>query len=430
MLHHYCSIPARRPSRPVFDLRLSAKTAPATINIADAAFAVVESPLELATGQRFGIGDLHTFRRSTFAWGGRRRRSIRYTAGMAILVGMDEAGYGPNLGPLVVAATAWEGEGEGRGAEGEGQRGAAFSRRELYDELSDIVTREACTDGHLAIADSKTLYHSGGGLRQLERGVHAALVAIGRPAARWSAIVDALGADPAGGQRSLAWHADFDCRLPVDASADEVTLLGARLVEVGEVVGMRPIAVRARLVFPAEFNELVEVHGSKGVALSRVTLGLLREVLQSSRCANQQLAAHNSPTPDTRHPTPAFIVCDKHGGRNQYGPLLQQFFPDDWIERVCEGRAESRYQWGPAESRVEVAFRTGGEAFLPTALASMTAKYLRELAMRAFNEFWCTRVPGLRLTAGYPVDARRYKAEIGDVQRELGIDDHLLWRSR
>src|SRR5687768_1242409 len=27
---------------------------------------------------------------------------------MGILIGMDEAGYGPHFGPLVVAATAWE----------------------------------------------------------------------------------------------------------------------------------------------------------------------------------------------------------------------------------------------------------------------------------------------------------------------------------
>ena len=27
---------------------------------------------------------------------------------MMLVVGTDEAGYGPNLGPLVVAATAWE----------------------------------------------------------------------------------------------------------------------------------------------------------------------------------------------------------------------------------------------------------------------------------------------------------------------------------
>ena len=36
---------------------------------------------------------------------------------MGILIGMDEAGYGPNLGPLVVAATAWEVEGRGRAFE-------------------------------------------------------------------------------------------------------------------------------------------------------------------------------------------------------------------------------------------------------------------------------------------------------------------------
>jgi hypothetical protein len=32
---------------------------------------------------------------------------------MALLIGMDEAGYGPNLGPLVISATAWEVPGDG-----------------------------------------------------------------------------------------------------------------------------------------------------------------------------------------------------------------------------------------------------------------------------------------------------------------------------
>jgi hypothetical protein len=71
-----------------------------------------------------------------------------------------------------------------------------------------------------------------------------------------------------------------------------------------------------------------------------------------------------------------------------------------------------------------------GERFLPTALASMTAKYLRELAMRAFNEFWSARVPNLRPTAGYPMDSHRFRNAIAVAQRELGIDDHDLWRNR
>ena len=68
--------------------------------------------------------------------------------------------------------------------------------------------------------------------------------------------------------------------------------------------------------------------------------------------------------------------------------------------------------------------------FLPTALASMTAKYLRELSMRAFNEFWCAHVPDLRPTAGYPSDSRRFRQAIADKQRELRIDDHAIWRNR
>ena len=47
----------------------------------------------------------------------------------------------------------------------------------------------------------------------------------------------------------------------------------------------------------------------------------------------------------------------------------------------------------------------------------MASKYLRELAMRAFNDFWCTRVPGLAPTAGYPRDARRFKTAIEPLQR-------------
>jgi hypothetical protein len=60
----------------------------------------------------------------------------------------------------------------------------------------------------------------------------------------------------------------------------------------------------------------------------------------------------------------------------------------------------------------------------------MTAKYHRELAMRAFNHFWCERVPDLKPTAGYPLDAKRYKKAISPLQTKLGIADDCLWRWR
>jgi hypothetical protein len=127
---------------------------------------------------------------------------------------------------------------------------------------------------------------------------------------------------------------------------------------------------------------------------------------------------------------PVFAVCDKHGGRNYYTALLQHHFSEHWIQPVFESHAESRYEWGEPESRVRVTFRMNGETFLPTALASMTAKYLRELAMRAFNEFWSAHVPDLKPTAGYPLDSHRFRKAIRAAQRKLGIDDHVLWRKR
>jgi hypothetical protein len=127
---------------------------------------------------------------------------------------------------------------------------------------------------------------------------------------------------------------------------------------------------------------------------------------------------------------PISVICDKHGGRSRYGRLLQEQFPEPLIEVVAEGLHESEYRWGPAHARVRMHFRAKGESFLPAALASMTAKYLRELAMQAFNEFWTTRIDGLKPTAGYPQDAKRFKREIAAKQTALGIADELLWRCR
>jgi hypothetical protein len=60
----------------------------------------------------------------------------------------------------------------------------------------------------------------------------------------------------------------------------------------------------------------------------------------------------------------------------------------------------------------------------------MTAKYLRELAMRPFNRYWQTHVPGLAPTAGYPGDSRRFWNEIRPAQLRLQIADEVLWRQR
>jgi hypothetical protein len=108
---------------------------------------------------------------------------------------------------------------------------------------------------------------------------------------------------------------------------------------------------------------------------------------------------------------------------------VQRQFADDLVQICHESPSESIYVWGSAADRVEIRFRVQGEEYLPVAVASMASKYLRETAMLAFNRFWCAQVPELRPTAGYPLDARRFKNQIEPAQRAMGLDDRMVWRN-
>ncbi len=364
---------------------------------------------------------------------------------MTWMIGIDEAGYGPNLGPLVVAATAWRVSEEGSEVRGQGSgkkkppKSASATPPnappvDLYARLANIVSKKP-TEGRIAIADSKLLYKPRGGLQLLERGVLTGLGTVGRNSvgpiddidalARWQTFWDATLADPEGHRRRLPWYADYDCPLPINADLDELVDLQKKFQSVCSEANIELVDLRARAVFPREFNDLTEHYGTKGAALSHVSIGLLREVIDRLSGA----LADDSTLPSTRTDC-IHVTCDKHGGRNRYAELLQHHFPEDPIKILLESRPASRYQWGPSERRIEVCFRTKGEEELPAALASMTAKYHRELAMRAFNAFWAEKVSGLKPTAGYPVDAKRFKAQIAVIQKKLGIDDHDLWRNR
>ncbi len=326
---------------------------------------------------------------------------------MPYLIGTDEAGYGPNLGPLLITATAWRVEADALEA--------TSPAADLYRLLKAVICRKPPANGRgsrLAIADSKLLYNPAAGIDLLERGVLAVLGLLDCYPSDWHEIWQLLDRDAASYLRGLPWHVDFAAQLPCAADRDDLVRIGRRLRSGLAAAGVELVAIRSRAVFPARFNAATAECGNKAEALSRLTLELVGEVLPS--CQGE----------------PVLVVCDKHGGRNRYGRLLQMQFPDPWIETCCESTPESIYRWGANAQRIEFQFRAGGEAFLPAALASMVSKYLRELAMRAFNDFWCRHVPDLKPTAGYPVDSRRFKRAIAARQSELEIADNILWRER
>ena len=50
--------------------------------------------------------------------------------------------------------------------------------------------------------------------------------------------------------------------------------------------------------------------------------------------------------------------------------------------------------------------------------------------MDAFNAYWSARVPGLKPTAGYPVDAARFRKAIETLCEERGLDLSAWWRRK
>lgn len=332
---------------------------------------------------------------------------------MAYLIGVDEAGYGPNLGPLVVSASLWRVPGRSCSAD-------------LYDLLAEAVTAaipsaaelqaETAPLRRVTIADSKLVYRAGQGLADLETNFFAVLGLIGALPTSWEELWQRLAPSSLDERDAVPWHDGYDLELPLAADATEVATRGDRLRQCVDAAGVCLLALASRAVFPARFNRLAEQDNSKGAALSAISIELVAKMLAE--------------LPAVADDEPCLVVCDKHGGRNRYGRVLQQQFPDVLVRVHGEARDVSTYRFKLDRRAIEIRFQTAGESFLPTALASMASKYLREVAMRAFNHFWCTRVRNLRPTAGYPQDARRFKREIEPLQAALGIDDSILWRAR
>jgi len=340
---------------------------------------------------------------------------------MTLVVGTDEAGYGPNLGPLVVAATAWRVGVPPEEAE-----------RVLDRAATDAAAAAGAVDGARGPlwADSKAVHRgsAGGGLARgvaiglalAARQGGAGTTAVGPPAdvaalaARIGGIVPRAGC--LGMWAPLAATPAFaeigpDHAAAADAVARAVAARGAALVRIG-----------CRGIYPDEFNAALDAGLNKSDILSQATLDLAADLVATVRRDAAAGAAAE----------PVLVWCDRHGGRKRYGGLVARHFAAPLVRSLEETPQRSVYAVpaggaaGGADCRVE--FCVQGEARPPVALASMVAKHVRELAMEAFNAFWAARLPGLRPTAGYPTDAARWRRDTAAEIDRAGVPIDAVWR--
>jgi hypothetical protein len=337
---------------------------------------------------------------------------------VAWIIGIDEAGYGPNLGPFVMTAVACRLP--------PGQENA-----DLWDLLRTAVRRpppvanapgspspdapgspspDAPGSPRLLIADSKVVYSTARGLAGLERGVLATVWH--PPASCLATLVDRACPEDHADLKAEAWYRGTHPLL-AHAPAEEVADHAAGFAQACAAAGVCDWRARSAVVCPRQFNALVDAAGSKGAVLAHALGRLLRS-------ARSLPGAENL----------AFFV-DKHGGRNTYAAFIQDALPGGAVVAREEGMARSTYEVVGLDRAVCLTFQPRAEtASFCVALASMASKYLRELFMLEFNAFWQQHVPGLKATAGYPIDAARFLQAIRPAARKLGIDETALWRRK
>ena len=324
-----------------------------------------------------------------------------------ILAGIDEAGYGPLLGPLVVGCCAFE------IADGDA---TADDLPCLWKRLRKLVSKHRTKNGkRLHVNDSKLVYSAGTGIKELERSILAILSTMrAEPCEELDTLLAAVAGHAVADLRGYPWYLPSDGeRFPLEQDLTPIRLFANALKAEMDKAHLRCVHLAARVVPERQFNQMLDATRNKGSALFSTAVVHLDYLI---RTYGQQGLV---------------IFCDRQGGREHYGQLLRLMFEDWSLEVTRELDGHSEYKLLRGEHVVRVIFCEKAEAqCMPVAVASMLSKYLRETLMSRFNAYWKGHLPDVVPTAGYYADGGRFLQDIDAKRKELGIPDVQLIRSR
>lgn len=335
-----------------------------------------------------------------------------------LVIGLDEAGYGPNLGPFCIGMSAWIVPQEVNASELASILHPLFQNRPLDK-----------TQSWIPLGDSKLLYKSQGSAASLTIGLAAleSLAGLESPSAKKQSsrdlmIESTLRRRAIAGDYSrvskIAWYKCLAGRsdLFLNELPPSIAELTKRAEDLFDRHKIRLLAVSGRLIDEPEFNRLLQVHGNKSSLLSMVCFEWIAEELE------RWTQSEDRPLKSIE------IFCDKHGGRNRYQTLLAHVFPECWFHIDCESTDLSKYHGEWKGHPIQWQFTAKGDSLVPSSVASMIAKWNREAWMDRLNHFWQSHLEDLSPTAGYPVDALRFAQCIEDVARRLKLERDQWWR--
>lgn len=315
-------------------------------------------------------------------------------------MGIDEAGFGPILGPLVVSSTVFS-------------LPHHLLKTNLWQTLKKSVgkTRKALA-GRLLIADSKKAYNRKKGPKHLQRTTLACLNCLNKKPETLTQLIEVLTPESLERLAGYPWYKELSSyNLKVDR-ADIAIASEVFNNDIGSSE-MKLLDCKSHCIDVAYYNQMVNSVKNKANVLFTITSQLIKN------------AFDKFPDEDLQ------IIVDRQGGRTHYGGILQRMFPGVELKIILENPTTSSYELKNSGKRMNLHFVVGADnRFLPVSLASMMSKYIRELLIDNLNRYFIGFHDKLLPTAGYWKDGLRFIDDIKKHIPHIKFDSEQLIRCR
>lgn len=319
---------------------------------------------------------------------------------MVVLVGIDEAGFGPLLGPLVVSSSTFSLPNN-------------LLKTDLWQILRNSVgNRRKRLAGRMLITDSKKAYSRAAGIKHLERTVLGTLKCLGKEPGTLVELIELLCPECIKRLSAYPWYREAgNHHLLADAGDREIasTVLADDMASNGiELLDMKSCCLDV-----GYYNKMVASVKNKANVLFSATSRLIKSAFDNFEGDDLQ------------------IIVDRQGGRIHYRRHLQRMFDHTEMKILRESPADSSYEMRSGGKSMRLHFVVGAdERFLPVSLASMVSKYLRELLVYNMNRYFIGFRSDLRPTAGYWKDGLRFIEDVKTNIPGLDVDMEQLVRCR
>ena len=319
---------------------------------------------------------------------------------MAVLVGIDEAGFGPILGPMVVSSSTF-----------------SLPHNLLSADLWQILKKSVADKrkrlaGRLLIADSKKAHSKSLGIKHLQRTVLAAFKCLGKEPATLTELVELLCPDCLERLFDYPWYRDANSHRILVDDADKV-IASAVLADDMASNGIKLLELKSCCLDVAYYNKMMSSVKNKASVLFTATSRLIKNAFDNFAGDDLQ------------------ITVDRQGGRVRYRKNLQRMFPEMELKILRESPEISSYELQADDKSMRLHFVVhADERFLPVSLASMVSKYLRELLVYNINNYFLGHCADLKPTAGYWKDGLRFIEDLKTNIPHMQVNSNQLIRCR